>query len=66
MADKPTRYYAMDDGNPRSEPNYERVVRSLSEEDLEAEILAKKGDPGYQLALIVEHDRRANLLREDL
>ena len=42
-------------------PNHERVVRALSEAELEDEIQAGRGEPDYQLALVREHERRARL-----
>lgn len=56
------RSYPIDSGEPKSEPNYTRVVRSLSEEDLEAEILSERGERGYRLALLAEDTRRAQAL----
>ena len=56
MSDR--RYDVVSNREPK-DPDYERIVRSMSEEELDAEILAQKGDPGYQLALLAEFDRRA-------
>lgn len=39
-------------------PNYERGVRALSDAELEDEILSGRGEPGYQIALLAEADRR--------
>lgn len=40
-------------------PSYDRVVRAMPDAELEDEILGGKGEPGYQLALIAEQDRRS-------
>lgn len=40
-------------------PDYARVVRALDDAELEEEILGKRGEPDYQLALLAEHGRRA-------
>lgn len=51
--------YPMEDGRVAAPPNYDRVVRQLTDEELEDEILGKRGTPGYQEALVREHGRRA-------
>lgn len=53
------RAYGFREERPAAPPNYDRAVRLLDDAELEAEILAKRGEAGYQLALIAEHDRRA-------
>lgn len=40
-------------------PDYARVAVSLSDAELEEEILSGRGEPGYKLALVAEHERRA-------
>lgn len=54
----PDRVYHIHDGDALP-PSYERVVRSLSEADLEDELLSERGDPEYRAALVAEHERRA-------
>lgn len=44
---------------PATPPDYDRVVRLLTDAELEEEITGKKGEPEYQLALLREADRRA-------
>jgi hypothetical protein len=39
-------------------PDYDRVIRRLSDEELLAELDANVGPPGYQSALRAEFDRR--------
>lgn len=51
--------YAVGSVGPVLDPNYDRVVRALSDADLEDEILNGKGEDAYQAALIAEHGRRA-------
>lgn len=41
------------------EPDYARLARTLSDADLEDEILLGRGEPGYRLALITEHEARS-------
>ena len=53
------RDYPLHDGGEPRAPNYDRVVRALSDAELEDEILGKRGEPGYQLALLAEAERRA-------
>lgn len=50
--------FAIADERPRLSPDYDRGIRMLSDEELEAEILGGKGDAGYKLALLAEADRR--------
>lgn len=51
-------YRLRDDVAPLA-PDYARVARALPEAELEEEILLKRGDPEYQLALLAELERRA-------
>lgn len=51
------RIYKTRDDAEATPPNH--PVRSLSDYDLEEEILADRGDAAWMLALIKEHDRRA-------
>lgn len=44
---------------PSSAPDYDRVMASLSDAELEDEIAGGRGEPGYRLALVTEHERRA-------
>lgn len=53
------RNYGFRDEAPVQAPNYDRAARLLDDDELEAEILSKLGEPGYQLALLAEHDRRS-------
>lgn len=51
--------YPYADGAPRKPPDFGRVAAGLSDADLEDEILAGRGEPDYQAALVHEHERRA-------
>lgn len=54
-------HYRYDDPDPPAPvaPNLAALARGLSDDELEAEILAKLGEPDYQLALLREHERRS-------
>lgn len=39
-------------------PNYARTAQALSDADLEDEILSRRGEPDYQLALLHEWELR--------
>jgi hypothetical protein len=41
------------------DPSYDRVARALSDDELEDEILAGRGEAGFKLALLAEFERRA-------
>jgi hypothetical protein len=63
MSSRPgQRSYPIDSGEPKREPDYGRVVRGLSDQELEDESLSGRGDLGYRLALVQEDTRRAQLL----
>lgn len=55
-ASKPAVYPVAGPGAEQP-PNFS--VRSLSDEELEDEILGRKGGPEYQAALVAEADRRS-------
>jgi hypothetical protein len=52
------RRYPYRDGDDATAPDYGRVVRTLTDEEIEEEILGRRGEPGYQLALLAEAERR--------
>lgn len=54
---KPERRYLIRDGE-EVPPSYDRAVRALTDAELEDELLSKRGEPGYRLALVAEADRR--------
>lgn len=58
------RYYPIEAGKGLRPPDYKRVVRALTDDELEEEILGKLGDPGYQLALLAEAEQRAKQSEE--
>lgn len=51
--------YAVGHVGPILEPNFDRVVRALTDADLEDEILSGRGEADYRSALVAEHERRA-------
>lgn len=53
------RRYHLGDNAGVTPPAHERVVRSLSDAELEDEILARRGEADYQAALVAEAERRA-------
>lgn len=53
------RHYPIDKPGPDRPPDYSRVIRMLSDAELEDEILGRRGEAAYQLALLAEADRRA-------
>jgi hypothetical protein len=53
------RRYPVHDGEGAKPPSFDRVVRSLTDDELEDEILGRRGAPDYQAALLAEHERRA-------
>lgn len=59
MKDKPARLYPVVSLIGSRDPDYARVARALSDIELEEEILEGLGEPGYRLALVQEHERRA-------
>lgn len=64
MAAHVGRYYPVENGKHSEPPNYTRVVRSLTDAELEDEILGRLGTPEFQLALIAEAERRAKQTEE--
>lgn len=52
------RYYPVVGPGDKREPDYERVARTLTDAELEEEILGRRGDARYQLVLIQEAERR--------
>lgn len=48
----------MQDGRPQIPPDYERVVRLLTDAELEDEILGRRGSHDFQAACLKEADRR--------
>ncbi len=53
------RYYPLEDAKGSRPPDYTRVVRALTDAELEEEILGRLGEPAFQLALLAEAERRA-------
>lgn len=60
MATDPHKRYSVVGPGDELEPNFERVVQALSDEDLEEEIFSRRGEPGYMLALVAEAERRGH------
>lgn len=60
----PSYGYPIRDGQSVRPPSHDRVARGLSDADLEEEILGRRGEADYQLALVREADRRAKTLPE--
>lgn len=60
MNGKPVRRYEVHGEGGGRPPNFDRIMASLSDEDLEAEILGGKGELNYRLALLAEDTRRAH------
>lgn len=59
-----TKTYGYTNASPTLDPNYARVARSLSDAELEEEILGRKGEPGYQAALVAELEQRGKTIPE--
>lgn len=51
--------YVSAEGRRPTPPNLAALAAAMTDDELEAEILAKLGAPDYQLALLAEHERRA-------
>jgi len=58
---KPSRVYSTVGPEAYKPPDYERVVRRQTDEELRSDIAAGRGDPGYQEAARAELDRRERM-----
>lgn len=56
--EKPDRVYSTVGPEPYKPPDYARVVRQLSDDELRDDIAAGRGDAGYQEAARAELERR--------
>lgn len=55
---KPERTYSIVGPDAYRPPDYDRVVRQLSDAELESEVAGGRGGPGYQEAARAELARR--------
>jgi hypothetical protein len=58
---KPSRVYTTVGPEPYKPPDYERVVRRQTDEELRSDIAAGRGDEGYRDAARAELERRETI-----